>query len=126
MYGFGPLLPADATTITPALAALAAATRWSSVPNGEPSDMLMTSMSLSTAHSIASTVDVGRAVAAEHAKRIQIGLRRHARPDQKDVRVMCRVVRARVRLAVGQHAEPAAVPATCEPWPLQSSGFGSG
>src|SRR6266513_1521121 len=57
-YGLGPALPADATTMTPALAALVDATAEGSSfePNVEPSDMLMTSMSLSTAHSIASTV----------------------------------------------------------------------
>src|SRR5205807_4198584 len=57
-YGLGPLLPADATTMTPALAAFVDATASGSSfePNGEPSDMLMTSISLSTAHSIASTV----------------------------------------------------------------------
>ena len=58
MYAFGPSLPADATTMTPAFAALvaAAALGSSAPPNGEPSDMLMTCMPLSTAHSIASTV----------------------------------------------------------------------
>ena len=57
MYWFGPLLPAEMTTTTPAFAALVAATASgeSFVPKLEPSDMLMTSMSLSTAHSIAST-----------------------------------------------------------------------
>src|SRR5438270_11132156 len=56
-YGLAPLLPADATTMTPAFAAFvdATATGSSFEPNGETSDMLMTSMSLSTAHSIAST-----------------------------------------------------------------------
>src|SRR5581483_306385 len=55
MYWFVPLLPAEATTMTPAAAALvaAAADGSSFEPNGEPSDMLITSMSLSTAHSIA-------------------------------------------------------------------------
>ena len=50
-------MPADATTMTPALAAFAAATAEGSLasPNGPPSDMLMTSMSWSTAHSMAST-----------------------------------------------------------------------
>ena len=58
MYWFGPLLPAEVTTMTPALAAFVEATAdgSSAVPNEEPSDMLITSMSLSTAHSIASTV----------------------------------------------------------------------
>ena len=58
MYWFGPLLPAEVTTITPAFAAFVEATADGSSfePNGEPSDMLITSMSLSTAHSIASTV----------------------------------------------------------------------
>src|SRR6201999_3217347 len=46
-YGFWPLLPAEATTITPSFAAFDAATALGSspLPNGEPSDMLMTSMS---------------------------------------------------------------------------------
>src|SRR5215475_121905 len=46
-YGFWPLLPADATTMTPSRAALFAATALgsSALPNGEPRDMLMTSMS---------------------------------------------------------------------------------
>ena len=58
MYWFGPLLPAEVTTITPALAALVEATADGSsfLPKDEPSDMLITSMSFSTAHSIASTV----------------------------------------------------------------------
>ena len=44
--------------MTPSCAALAAAAApgSSALPNGEPSDMLMTSMWLSTAHSIASIV----------------------------------------------------------------------
>ena len=56
MYGFGPSLPEDATTITPSFAAFEAATASgvSVAPNGEPSDMLITSMLWSTAHSIAS------------------------------------------------------------------------
>ncbi len=56
MYWFGPSLPAEITTTTPALAALVAASASgeSLVPKGDPSDMLMTSRSLSTAHSIAS------------------------------------------------------------------------
>src|SRR5919198_5619906 len=58
MYWLAPLLPAAAMTTTPARAALVDATADGSSfePNGEPSDMLMTSMSWSTAHSIASTV----------------------------------------------------------------------
>src|SRR5438045_9790627 len=58
MYWLGPLLPADVTTMTPAFAALVDATAEGSSfePNGEPSDMLITSMSLSTAQSMASTV----------------------------------------------------------------------
>ena len=58
MYWLGPLLPAEVTTMTPALAAFVDATADGSFvdPNGEPSDMLITSMSFSTAHSIASTV----------------------------------------------------------------------
>ena len=50
-------MPAATTTTTPAFAALVAALADESslVPNGEPSDMLITSMSLSTAQSIAST-----------------------------------------------------------------------
>ena len=57
-YGLAPSLPAEATTMTPALAALVEATAEGSSfePKVEPSDMLITSMSLSTAHSIASTV----------------------------------------------------------------------
>ena len=58
MYWFAPLLPADVMTMTPAFAALVDATEDGSsfVPNADPSDMLMTSMPLSTAHSMASTV----------------------------------------------------------------------
>ena len=58
MYCAGPSLPAEATTITPALTAFVDATAdgSSALPNGEPSDMLMTSMWFATAHSIASTV----------------------------------------------------------------------
>ena len=66
-YGLAPPLPADATTMTPAFAAFVDATAAGSSfePNVEPSDMLMTSMSLSTAHSIASTT---RSVAATQPK----------------------------------------------------------
>ncbi len=58
MYCDGPLLPAEVTTMTPALAAFVEATADGSSfePNGEPSDMLITSMSFATDHSIASTV----------------------------------------------------------------------
>src|SRR5215472_7684089 len=56
-YWLGPALPAEATTMMPALAAFVAASASgvSLVPKSEPSDMLITSMSWSTAHSIAST-----------------------------------------------------------------------
>ncbi len=56
MYGLLPSLPDDVTTITPSWAAFSAASASgeSALPNGEPSDMLMTSMLWSTAHSIAS------------------------------------------------------------------------
>ena len=58
MYWLAPVLPADATTMTPAFAALVEATADGSLfaPNEEPSDMLMTSMLFSTAHSMALTV----------------------------------------------------------------------
>ena len=58
MYALAPLLPAEATTMMPALAALveACADGSSAVPKGAPSDILITSMSWSTAQSIASTV----------------------------------------------------------------------
>src|SRR5205823_6011910 len=57
MYWFGPLLPAEATTTMPSFAAFVDATADGSSfdPNGEPSDMLTTSMSFATAHSSAST-----------------------------------------------------------------------
>src|SRR5437016_5420416 len=56
MYGAGPALPAEATTMMPALAAFcdASASEVFPVPKSEPSDMLMTSMSFCTAQSIAS------------------------------------------------------------------------
>src|SRR6185312_11869310 len=56
MYGAGPLLPEADTTMTPSLAVFAAATESGAFadPNGAPSDMLIASMWLSTAHSIAS------------------------------------------------------------------------
>ena len=58
MYGAGPLLPAEVTTDTPAAAAFVEATADGSSerPKADPSDMLMTSTSWSTAQSIASTV----------------------------------------------------------------------
>src|SRR5439155_6321876 len=54
--GFGPLLPAEATTTVPASDALFEATASGLVasPNGEPSDMLMTSMPSITAWLMAS------------------------------------------------------------------------
>src|SRR5256885_17026744 len=58
MYGtVRPALPAEATTMTPAFSAVVeaiASADWS-VPKSEPSDMLTTCMSCSTAHSRAST-----------------------------------------------------------------------
>src|SRR6188508_457372 len=56
MYGLGPSLPEAATTMTPSFTALLAATASgeSAVPKVEPRDMLITSMSCSTDHSIAS------------------------------------------------------------------------
>ncbi len=56
-YGLGPLLPAEATTTTPAACAFCAAIESAScaVPKEEPSDMLMTSMRFFTAQSMAST-----------------------------------------------------------------------
>jgi hypothetical protein len=46
MYPAGPLFPADATTVTPLAMAVADATDVGSLwpPNGEPSDMLITSI----------------------------------------------------------------------------------
>ena len=57
MYRPAPLLPAEATTMIPAFAAFvdATASGFDASPNGEPRDMLITSMPLSTAQSIAST-----------------------------------------------------------------------
>src|SRR4029079_13647826 len=56
MYGMLPALPAAETTTTPAFDASSAAlaSALSAGPKSEPSDMLMTSMSLSMAHSMAS------------------------------------------------------------------------
>src|SRR5437879_2280000 len=56
MYGAGPALPAEATTMTPALAAFCdtSASEVFPVPKSAPSDLLMTSMSCCTAQSIAS------------------------------------------------------------------------
>src|SRR5919106_996411 len=58
MYCAGPLFPAEVTTEIPAAAAFvdAIADGLSARPNAEPSDMLITSMSFSTAQSIACTV----------------------------------------------------------------------
>src|SRR6266550_567979 len=58
MYWLAPLFPADATTMIPSFAAFddATAEGSSAVPYGDPSDMLITSMSLLTAHSMPSTV----------------------------------------------------------------------
>ena len=58
-----------------------------------PSDMLITSMSLSMAHSMASTHDIGRARATEHADRVQVGLRRNAGSDRERVVGMREVAR---------------------------------
>ena len=110
MYWFGPLLPADVTTITPALAAFVDATADGSSlePNGEPSDMLITSMSLSTAHSIASTVTFVEPSAAEDANAVEVDLRRDARADRPGVRAdRVRVVGAVVGGAVREHARAA-------------------
>ena len=87
MYGFGPLLPADVTTITPAAAAFVEATAdgSSARPNGEPSDMLMTSMSLVDGPVDGLDGDLGRALAAEHADEVEIGLRRNAGADPEVV-----------------------------------------
>src|SRR6267378_1470952 len=57
MYGAEPALPEAATTMTPAFAALSAASASAvlATPKSAPSDMLITSMSWSTAQLIAST-----------------------------------------------------------------------
>ena len=72
--------------------------------------------------------DVGRAVAAEHADRVDVGLRARRRDRRSSC---CRRPSSRCTdrcrsCRSPSTPEPAAVPATCEPWPLQSSGFGSG
>ncbi len=56
MYGLGPLLPAEATTTTPAACAFCAAIESGSVasPKLEPSDMLITCTRFFTAQSMAS------------------------------------------------------------------------
>src|SRR6266568_1082571 len=77
MYWFAPLLPAEATTIIPALATFveAIADASSAVPNGEPSDMLITSMPSSKAMLIASTVTFVKPVQpnTRYAKRSALG-----------------------------------------------------
>ena len=56
MYGFGPVLPAEATTTTPAAWAFWAAIESESpaLPKVEPRDMLITSSLCATAQSMAS------------------------------------------------------------------------
>ena len=72
------------TTMTPDFAAFVDRDRVRArraLPNGEPSDMLITSMSLLTAHSIAWIVSFARARAAEDADGVEVGLRRDAGTD---------------------------------------------
>src|SRR5689334_13195676 len=130
MYGLGPSLPAAATTMIPALAALVAAAEVGSSfePNTPPSDMLMTSMSLSTAQSMPSrTSSVGpRQPNMRTAYRSAFG----ATPGPTtNVAGLLSVAASYGPLYMAPSAvtpEPAAVPATWEPCPSQSSGLGSG
>ena len=75
------------------------------VPNDEPSDMLITSMSLSTAHSIASTVTSVEPSQPNTRTRIDVGLRRDAGANGPGVaRDGRRVVRTGIRRAVREYA----------------------
>src|SRR6185295_3928827 len=124
-----PALPAAETTTSPALDASSAALA-SALSAGEksaPSDMLITSMSLSMAHSMASVTTLVEPSQpnTRTAYRSAFG----ATPGpMRNVLLTC------VRLSYEpvycvpllSTPKPALVPATWLPWPLQSSGFGSG
>src|SRR5262249_38820949 len=129
MYGFGPELPAEATTMTPSLAALVEATAdgSSALPNDEPSDMLITSMSWSTAHSMPSTV-----TSVEPAQpKTRPAYRSALGPTPGPTSQLCELIVEPLYgpvylLPSASTPKPTAVPATWVPWPKQSSGFGSG
>ena len=84
MYWLAPLLPADVTTTTPAFAAFVVATADGSsfVPNERAE------RHVDHVHVVVDRPfdrvdrDVGRAVAAEHADRVDVGLRRDAGADR--------------------------------------------
>src|SRR5262245_60820203 len=115
--------------MTPSFAALleATASGESGVPNGEPSDMLMTSMSLATAHSIASTTT--SVEPAQPNTRTAYRSAFGATPGPTSQECELTVVLLYGPLNVWPSAvtpKPAAVPETCDPCPLQSSGLASG
>ena len=129
IIAFGPLLPEDATTVVPARAALllATASGLSADPNGEPRDMLMTSMPSATARLIASTTT---SVEPAHPKtRYAYSVARGATPGPM-FHVCDEIVAALygpVKVEPSDRTpSPAAVPATWDPCPKQSSGSGSG
>src|SRR5215210_1309450 len=132
MYALGPELPADPTTTMPASLALSTAMAVASSPraNAAPSDMLITSTPSSTALSIASTT---RSVLPSQPNTLSATrLARGAMPGAtvKFVRSNADAVYGPLKGVAPNDSfltpAPAAMPATCVPCPLQSSGSSSG
>src|SRR5438552_12389367 len=127
-YGAGPALPAAATTIRPASAAAsdASASAVSSGPKSAPRDMLITSIPCSTAQSIASTTTLVDPAQPKTRTAYTSASGATPGPMRKRTFGVLALYGPRKVLPLSFSPKPAAVPATWLPWPLQSSGFGSG
>src|SRR6266850_2191813 len=123
-----PAFPADATTMIPAFAALVddSALDENSAPQLDPRDMFTTSMWLATAQSSAS---VTTSVLPSHPK-TRTAYRSALGATPGAMRKLLLGVPALYGPAkvvpLLFSPNPAVVPPTWLPWPLQSSGFGSG
>src|SRR5687768_63904 len=117
MYWDAPLLPAEATTITPEAAALVDASADGSVdrPNGEPSDMLITSMSLSTAQSMASTVTSVEPAQPKTRRAYRSASGATPGPMRRELLCVVEPYGPANVAPASVTPKPAAEPATCEP-----------
>src|SRR5574338_117918 len=119
MYWDGPELPAEVTTVTPAAAALVAATAEGSSarPKGEPSDMLMTLAPAATAISIASTVTSVEPSQPKTRKKYSSASGATPGPMRKSCSGVVESYGPSYVVPSAFTPKPVAVPDTCEPCP---------
>jgi len=128
MYGAEPALPDAAATTMPASTALSEASRIGVAFETEIRAQRHADHLHVVRNGPVDRVDhhVGRPGAAEHAHRVQIGERCDARPIVNSVAGVVASSGRGKSLRLPSRQKPVAVPEVWLPWPLQSSGLGSG